>query len=92
MIQKHCNLAAIPVFSAAPTLFWALHSRRLASGPRTAGGRQKLQSECGIGGSGRHGGEREREINMQEEGKRARLQTRGYARRFEGGFNGASKK
>lgn len=40
----------------------------------------------GVGDTG------EREINMQEEGKRARLQTRGYTRRFEGGFNGASKK
>lgn len=86
--KNKSNLAEISVFSGASTLLSAPHSCRLASGPRTAGGRQKLQSECGIGGRGRHA----REINMQKHGKGARAQARGCTRRLEGGFNGASKK
>lgn len=38
MMGKHRILAAASVFSGAPTLFSALHSRSLASGPRAAGG------------------------------------------------------
>lgn len=68
---KHRILAAASVFSGAPTLFSALHSRGLASGPRAAGG---------VGGAeitapAWHRREREtretreREINMQEGGK-----------------------
>lgn len=85
MIQKPCNLAAISVFSAA--LIAALPSPPLACGPRTAG-----RGGAEITGRSWHRRERLREINMQEGGKRARLETRGGARRFEGGFNGASKR
>lgn len=55
---KHRILAAASVFSGAPTLFSALRSRGLASGPRAAGGGQKLQRRRGIGGSGRRRRER----------------------------------
>lgn len=89
MIQKHCNLVATSVFCGAPTLFPALHSHSLASGPDTAGRGGGITEKVW---HQREWETQEREINMQEEGKRAGLQSRGYVWHFEGGFNGESKK